>query len=548
MGIPNSLLLAQILIGFTEIKTFSMIFRSIHSTISTDFISYITSAPQILNKKIMQYINSLTTIINKHISRTKSDTYLNLIAVIIPFVIYLITMSKTIYGLDSAELTTGSFTLGIVHAPGSPLFLLFGRLFSFIPFGDIGFRVNLVSAVSATLAIYFLFRILLYISTDQVISLFTCLLFAFSYYFWISALAAELYAMQAMFIALSIFLALEYSKTKKNRYLYLLAFFFTLGLGNHISIILFAPGLIYLILIETKVKDIVKQLPLLSLLAILGFSIYLYLPIRFSANPALNYANSYWNIDLTTIEGFLWMLSGKMFNSLFWAYGLNDLPSELATYFHQLWSNYFGLGLILGVIGFLYVSKTNPKLNLGFLLMLIGYLAFYLPYGAVDKEFMFLPSHLIWSIWIGLGFLALKKWSKSIQPSFEKFSYNVLILLVVSGFLFNLSYVDISNDSSAREIGEKIFSSIESNSLYFGSWFDIPILEYLQIVEGEREDVTIRNLVFMSKEDSTKLAREKITNRKAVYTSSSHWFEESIFYYQSIPSCNCYRLFLKTNN
>ena len=51
----------------------------------------------------------------------------------LPFAVYLRTMAPTVFGLDSAELTTGSYVLGIVHAPGSPTFLLLGHLFTWLP-------------------------------------------------------------------------------------------------------------------------------------------------------------------------------------------------------------------------------------------------------------------------------------------------------------------------------------------------------------------------------------------------------------------------------
>ena len=64
----------------------------------------------------------------------------------VAFAAYWRTMAPTVYGLDSAELTTGAYVLGIVHAPGSPLFLLLGHVFSWLPFGDVGYRLNLLSA------------------------------------------------------------------------------------------------------------------------------------------------------------------------------------------------------------------------------------------------------------------------------------------------------------------------------------------------------------------------------------------------------------------
>jgi hypothetical protein len=287
-------------------------------------------------------------------------------------------------------------------------------------------------------------------------------------------------------------------------------------------------------------------MPACVLFACLGASIYLYLPIRYSAGAALDYAQSYWGIDLTTLDGFLWMISGKMFNSLVWAYSLRDLPAEIIKYLYQLWSNFLGLGIIFGVIGVVSYHRLRPKLNIGFGIMLIGYLIFYISYGAFDKEVMFLPSYLIWSIWIGLGVWGLQDLLKrKILPSYEMLAVNTLLFLAMSSLLFNFSYVDISQDWSARKLGEDILVTLKPNALYFGSWVDVPILEYFQIVEGERTDVFTRNLIFMTKEESNRLAEEHLFERKAVYTSASNWFDESKFVHIVVFPGNFYQLKLK---
>ena len=82
------------------------------------------------------------------------------VAVGLILLLYLRTMAPTVYGLDSAELTAGAYLLGIVHAPGSPTYLLLGHLFTWLPFGDVGYRVNLLSACAGALAVGFVYAIL----------------------------------------------------------------------------------------------------------------------------------------------------------------------------------------------------------------------------------------------------------------------------------------------------------------------------------------------------------------------------------------------------
>jgi hypothetical protein len=84
----------------------------------------------------------------------------SLAAFALPLCLYLMTMAPTIYNLDSAELTTAAATGGIVRATGYPLYLALGRPWSALPIGDVGYRMNLFSAVSGALTVMLVERIL----------------------------------------------------------------------------------------------------------------------------------------------------------------------------------------------------------------------------------------------------------------------------------------------------------------------------------------------------------------------------------------------------
>ena len=67
--------------------------------------------------------------------------------------VYLLTLSPTVYLGDSGELSAAAFCLGVPHGSGYPLYVLLGKGFCLLPFGDIGFRMNLMSAVFGVLAV-----------------------------------------------------------------------------------------------------------------------------------------------------------------------------------------------------------------------------------------------------------------------------------------------------------------------------------------------------------------------------------------------------------
>ena len=74
--------------------------------------------------------------------------------------VYMLTVEETASFWDCGEFIAVSYKLEVPHPPGAPLFLLIGRLFSFLALGDeqmVAYWVNIVSVVSTAAAIMFLF-------------------------------------------------------------------------------------------------------------------------------------------------------------------------------------------------------------------------------------------------------------------------------------------------------------------------------------------------------------------------------------------------------
>lgn len=505
----------------------------------------------------------------------------------LPLIFYLFTMAPTVYGLDSAELTTGAYTLGIVHPPGSPLFLLIGHLFTWLPVGDVGFRVNLLSVVSGTVMAGFLYLILHELVRGRWLALTTTWLCTFSYFIWINALATELYALQVAWLTGLLWLVLRWRTAPRSWQLPLFTFLFGLGLGNHLSLILLLPGFMVLLFVGTQrnSKEVkgtrlavnsrqslisslqslrlsIAQslnLPLLLLAAatgLLGTLIYLYLPIRYLAPDNLNYARDYWGIDLTTWHGFSWMVSGRIFGSLFLGVPWQQWPSEFLTFFSQLFSNYWGLGFLLGLGGLISDWRRRPVLQMALLLMFLLHIGFYITYRVVDKQFMYGPAYLIWAIWLAIGAQRLHEWLSSkgetrqhgnraiLQPSpHHQWRPLVPLLmgsLVLAALFINFPLVNVSDDWSAREQGEHIFTTLPEDAVFFGTWLDVPILEYLQRVEGQRPDVTARNLVFIGRGRAPLEATQRLDAGQTLYTSNRRWFSEGHFEFIRDESCRCY--------
>src|SRR3990172_9263057 len=237
-----------------------------------------------------------------------------------PLVVYLLTLAPTVFNLDSAELTTAAATGGLTRATGYPLYLTLGWLWSKLPFGDVGYRLNLLSAVSAALTLLLLERILLRLGVRPAARLAAVGLLAFSKYFWQLSLIAEVYTMQTAIMAGLILALLRWSDQPSPLRLGLVGMCVGLGISHHMSTVLLMPGVAFFIL-SSQARQVFKFKNLAAGLAgaLLGLAFYLYLPLRYLAAPAFNYAGVYDALgifhaeNLASIKGIWRMMTGASF-------------------------------------------------------------------------------------------------------------------------------------------------------------------------------------------------------------------------------------------
>jgi len=190
----------------------------------------------------------------------------------VALVTYWLTFEETASYWDCGEFIAVAYKLEVSHPPGAPLFMLLGRMFSFLAFGDVtkvAYWINSLSVLSSAFTILFLFwsitlfgRKLMGIARDEDMSegqvwtvmcaaLVGALAYTFSDSFWFSAVEAEVYAMSAFFTAFVVWGILKWDviedERAANRWLIFIAYVMGLSIGIHMLNLVTIPalGLIY---------------------------------------------------------------------------------------------------------------------------------------------------------------------------------------------------------------------------------------------------------------------------------------------------------------
>ncbi|NUM47106.1 MAG: DUF2723 domain-containing protein [Anaerolineales bacterium] len=470
----------------------------------------------------------------------------------VPFFLYTITLAPTIYNLDSAELTTATVTGGLMRATGYPLYMFLGRFWALLPIGDVGFRMNLFSAFNGALTLLFVERILNHLKIGHFATLSALGLLAVAPFFWSLSLVAEVYTLHTALMGLLILLLLEWGDHPLPETLGVITLLLGLSLGHHLATTLLIPGAVWYVLVTHPRVALTPRGVLLSLAGgLVGLSIYLYLPLRYLSAPTFNYAGTYdatgmFNpVNLLTPTGLWWLITGKSFAAQMFAYQGLELWNEIVWFVGHLARAFFVVGIGPGLWGAGVLFRRNWKMAGMLTLMFVCTAVFYIDYRVLDKETMFLPTYVIWTIWIGIGTHTLLQWVRTSTPR-EVWPLRVVQVLVaipvLASFILTGPQVDLSDDWSTRLRGEAILREVEPDALVLGWWDTVPVVQYLQLVEGQRPDVQAINRFLISYDDLTTLVKNEVQTRP-VYINEMPLGWQDTFYAQKVGPV--YRVYLR---
>ncbi|OGY47817.1 MAG: hypothetical protein A3J62_04245 [Candidatus Buchananbacteria bacterium RIFCSPHIGHO2_02_FULL_38_8] len=447
-------------------------------------------------------------------SKTPLVKHLPLILFAACFLFYAFTASPTIYPRDNAEFIVAVKTLGIPHPPAYPLYIILGKIFTLIiPLGSFAWQVNLMSGFFAALSVVLVFLILKRLTDNIPVALITALSLAFSHLFWYYSDIADVFTLHAFWLLLIIYLLLKWQEKLQNnqgadKLLFITAFLFGLGFGNHHTLILLLPAILYFIWLTDKKIFYSKKIIYLLLVSLAGLLlIYSFVIIRSQADPFLDWGNP------ETLSGLLAVFLRQEFGTVFLSknfvegWSINNIFNHSLQYFYSLTKQFHAWGIIVALVGLIYLAlKKRLYFNFTVLAFLfLGPVIIFLisnipldPNVAFVTEKFYLASFIIFSFWLGFGlYLIIKlanQWLKNLKHlDVSKVLIAVLILILpLYSLISNWRDNNLHSYYLDHQYVTDILASLEQNailitpndSIIFGIW-------YVQQVEKLRPDVIV---------------------------------------------------------
>jgi len=436
---------------------------------------------------------------------------------IIPFALYMATLAPSVTFFDSGEFLTATASMGSAHSPGYPLFLMYAKLFTWIPLGNIAFRINVATAASSSIACLLVYLLVIYLLKKEALldnprfnnfaikaaGLAAAVAFSVTPRLWLQSNHDKPYPLLAFITAIIFYLLLKWREhyqegSERPSYIYVCTFLAGLAMAVHQTIVLLLPAwLLMIVLTDWRLIKRVRELILATSFALLGFSVHLYLPLRALSNPLLNWGDS------KTIDQFLWHFLRR-------GYPSDPHPRDLALLWAQIKAfnlprEFTWLGVVLALLGLIYLWKANRALLIGylvaiatFLLVIAGYFNTVLDLIFLTEEF-FTPLYLLTAVLIGLGLFSLLGYAVRNARLPERIGAPVYILCAVMFFslpsaLCAVNYYenDQHNNYIAFDYASNSLRSLPQDAVMF-TWGDSGAfpLWYLQGVERMREDIDL---------------------------------------------------------
>jgi hypothetical protein len=386
-----------------------------------------------------------------------------IVSALVAYILFLTTCefgingSQHPYTTDVGEIQNALARWGTIHYTGYPLYTALGSIFvTLLQVVGISPAMagSMYGAAWGAIGIGLLTRLILDFEVQPLIAVVSAVLFALTTSFWVFASVAEVHTMTMALSFATLLVALRYQRTGQKKYLYWLAFLAGQGLAHQRAFVFMGLGLLLLVIGQLIVqwRVVLRKLPVLIILALLGPLTYLYLPFRAAA-------------------GADWLFSSPGTWNGFWALFLDnktdrivELPRSIAEWWERL-QGLIGvlhddlpwILLLLGFAGLLFTLRRVHWVERASLILIgVSYAALSLIIwiGRVGEAILAAKLMVVAIAIIGLAFMAQSLWERKVIYG----RIATALLFVAGGYLYvsNSSVVlAVTRDPGAQQLIEQ---------------------------------------------------------------------------------------------
>ncbi|OGH22257.1 MAG: hypothetical protein A3F31_02120 [Candidatus Levybacteria bacterium RIFCSPHIGHO2_12_FULL_38_12] len=484
--------------------------------------------------------------------------------------VYLYTAPGSMFWLDSGRFLASIKILGIPNPPGFPLYMLLGHVFTYLPFGNILFRVRMVSLLASVAILLLVFRTIKFIILDKykflnhkqhqynrhcedsersvegeiseialpaerarndnnililLAGLFGMISLAFSYTFWAQVSNIETFMLVALIDLTVITILILPKPYKLELFVRLLIIAFLMGIATGVNpvVISVMPAVALFTFAELKRLGF-NRFSFVLLAGIAGtFLIYAYFPIRAQQHPFIN-----WN-NIHTLNDMFQQMTGKGLNvyvpELERVNGFTGSPEvffkSLGHYFEVLFPKFTFALIPFMLVGFYALYKKSKYIFWVILLTMTTNILLSSLYLSGNQENWYLISDVNAAILTGIGYYFVA--GKLLKVRDGKKIAVVLSLVSLVPLVVWWPNLDRHNTVISDDYVKNVYKSAKEPSIIVGSADIFDSLSYYNyLVLGYKPKVlpVIDNLLYLDSwySDNLKLNADIIIPDRSKFT------------------------------
>ena len=439
---------------------------------------------------------------------------------LLSFAIFICFLTPDVNTGDGGELATAAWFLGTAHPSSYPLYLMIGKTFTFLPLGNIAFRIAIVSALFSSLSLTLIYWLVLRLTTSNSAALFSVTSLLVSYSYFTQSVVVKFYPLNLFLILLlfslwAILISVkrqvssierqdQISIQRRNEQLLYMTMFIAglITANHHTGIIILCPVALAWIMAKEHPPKLKTVLIAIALL-LSGFLVNAYLIFRGSSHHFFNavHINNFTEFHEVLTRA-IYGGSGTIDVATHGFQGIASYWQSFKNFLSIVTSNFSSFYWLLFFTGAFWLARKNLKLFIFMIvsLLLYGPLLAKLTLGSEIKSEIdyyivahqyFIPALSFFAVIIGTGFYQVERMLKAARLKLLStllpaiFAIFPLVFIVSratdSNFRTNFVQYQIAKDTYSILPSDSVIMTFGDNAIYQG-W-------YLKLVGRYREDV-----------------------------------------------------------
>src|SRR3954465_7247925 len=461
-------------------------------------------------------------------------------------ILYVLTLAPTTQFWDASEYITAAHALGIPHPPANPFFVIVAHVWGLLPLAaDYARRINLLAALRSAVSAGLWFLIgerwlretAIPLTWRRVAAIAGALVGATVFTVWNQSVANEkVYTISVLSIALILWLTIRWAdqpdEIRNDNLLVLIVYLLALTSTNQLMGLLVAPAvLVYVVAIDPGVLLRPRFLGAAALVAVIGLSVNLFIPIRAYLDPYMNQGDAWTWPNLQAVLNREQFGKPSIFDNPMYPPGEGNPGRSLLLIGQQI-LNYvqyftwqFGhdwsllwqriLTVVFGVVGGIgawrhwRADRRSALAMTALVVTVTAALVFSLnfkwaysqpfstpalPHEVRERDYFFIASFALWGIWVGMGLAsiaeALAARLAGLRGGWQLAAPVFLIALIP--LVGNHLTASRKGETVARDFAHDLLASVDPYALVIttGDNDTFP-LWHAQEVDGFRRDVSV---------------------------------------------------------